>query len=209
MLLADTFSRSAPTGQPLKGWREEWERERKMWMIIGCGMRLWRMRHGYVKKICTWTEYYYYHHHQFKLLTYPCLLGIGQQSSFKPDLNKGSKQFTPALYEWCVLCLLVWSFVALWLMGDLWATEISDIIQFLIVPNDHIITAQFFSSLSTSRCYLRARWAGHIAHIVDTINASKILVRKPERKRMLNKPRGRSTMKILNKLCHVRVGPVV
>jgi len=41
------------------------------------------------------------------------------------------------------------------------------------------------------------------------INASKILVRKPERKRLLDKPEGRSTMKISNKLCHhVRVGPV-
>jgi len=82
-------------------------------------------------------------------------------------------------------------------MGVLGATEISDLIPFLIVPNH--ITAQFFSSLSTSY-YLSVRWAGHLAYIVETINASKILVRKPERKRLLDKPRGRSTMKISNKL---------
>jgi hypothetical protein len=94
-------------------------------------------------------------------------------------------------------------------MGDLGATEISDLITFLIVSNDHTV-AQFFSSLSTSCCYLRARWAGQLAHIVEMINASKILVRKPERKRLRDKPRGTSTMKISKKLHHhVRVGPVI
>jgi hypothetical protein len=39
-------------------------------------------------------------------------------------------------------------------MGDLGATEIYDLINFLIVPNDYIITAQFFSTLSTSCHYL-------------------------------------------------------
>jgi len=33
------------------------------------------------------------------------------------DLNKNSKRFTPAFYEWSVQCSLVWSFVALWLTG--------------------------------------------------------------------------------------------
>jgi hypothetical protein len=93
-------------------------------------------------------------------------------------------------------------------MGVLGATEISDLIPFLIDPNDHTM-AQFFSSLSTSY-YLRVRWAEQLARIVETINTSKIFVRKPERKRLLDKPRGRSTMKISNKLRHhVRVGPLV
>jgi hypothetical protein len=37
----------------------------------------------------------------------------------------------------------------------------------------------------------RMRWAGRIAHMRKMINAYKILVRKPERKRPLRRPRSR------------------
>jgi len=37
----------------------------------------------------------------------------------------------------------------------------------------------------------RMRWAGHIAHMEDMRNAYKILVRKPEGKRQLGRPRHR------------------
>jgi len=37
------------------------------------------------------------------------------------------KQLTPALYERCMQCSLVWSSVALWATGDLGATESSDL----------------------------------------------------------------------------------
>jgi len=52
-------------------------------------------------------------------------------------------QFTPALCKWCVQCLLMWSSVAVWLMGDgsnwrFWYNP------FLLVPNSPIITGTIF-----------------------------------------------------------------
>jgi hypothetical protein len=64
---------------------------------------------------------YYYYYYCFKFILYYYLLGGDLQVS--PDLKKKSKRFTPALYELCLQCSLVWSTVALWPMGDLWATE--------------------------------------------------------------------------------------
>jgi len=57
---------------------------------------------------------------------YSRLLVIRWRSFVSPDLNKISKWFTPALYEWCVQCSLVWHSVILWLMVDVGVTEGSD-----------------------------------------------------------------------------------
>jgi len=67
------------------------------------------------------SYYYYYYYYCFKFILYYYLLGGDLQVS--SDLNNKSKRFTPALYEWCLQCSLVWSTVALWPMGDLGATE--------------------------------------------------------------------------------------
>jgi hypothetical protein len=139
--------------RPLYGWREEWER--KMWMVIGCGMRLQRMRHEYVKKISMWTYYYYYyHHHHFKIYIYPHSLGTGQQSCN----SKSHQQWIKAIYPstlWMICAVLI-SVIVCSSMADGWRGSNWNLWTnpFLIVPNDHIITAQFFSSLSTSCCYL-------------------------------------------------------
>jgi hypothetical protein len=37
----------------------------------------------------------------------------------------------------------------------------------------------------------RMRWTGHVTHIKEMRNSYRILVRKPERKRLLGRPRHR------------------
>jgi hypothetical protein len=51
----------------------------------------------------------------------------------------------------------------------------------------------FYSSPNIIRMYKsrRSRWAGHVARIGTTRNVYKILVRKPERKRPLGRPKRR------------------
>jgi hypothetical protein len=50
-----------------------------------------------------------------------------------------------------------------------------------------------YSSLNISRLIKsrRMRWAGHVARVGETRNAYRILVRKPEGKRPLGRPRRR------------------